>query len=278
MSAMKSNEEVKGQRVKNSSFIDPSSTYKNSLRARRLKYIKVVLSILLVAGILITVFFLVESWLLRVPHLGKNHSTDQLAATVISDQEFLDTVKFGSPLNIKNMLEVGANPGAVDVNGRNALALTAMFRTDPSIVKILTSFGVNINHKDNTGNTPLGLGIVGNAQPEMIAALLQNGANVNAKTNTGTSILMIALSIAPNNLNLVKSLVNQKATVDYTSPHGVTPLMVALKSSTNPEVIKFLIKNGAKVNKKDDLGFTCEEIFKSNSVLYKNQELRKLIK
>ena len=46
-----------------------------------------------------------------------------IRSTPIDDQDFLYAIKYGSAKNVNTMLAEGANPNAVDPNGRSALEI-----------------------------------------------------------------------------------------------------------------------------------------------------------
>ncbi|KAL0263881.1 UNVERIFIED_CONTAM: hypothetical protein PYX00_011182 [Menopon gallinae] len=119
--------------------------------------------------------------------------------------------------------------------------------------------------------------VIANSSLSVVETLISGGADVNSMTSSGTSVLMIALALNGNNLELIDYLLKKGANLNYSDPHKVTPLMVALKSSTNPKVIELLLKNGANPKVKDDLGISAADILKSNSKLAKNPSLLKKI-
>lgn len=238
-----------------------------------IKLVIVAVPLLIVIAV---IFTLIEPRLLTHKITAPTQHVD-ITATVISDEDFLKTVTFGSVNNVQNMLEVGANPKAVDENGRNAMALAAMFRSAPGMIEALHRFGVDINHKDNQGYTPIMLAIIAGTPQDIINELITKGADVNMQTNEGNSVLMVALSISPNNVSLIKSLLKAGAKVNYNSPHGVTPLMIALRTCSSPVVVHKLLKLGANPAAKDDLGFTTLDVLKTNPILLKDSYLRSVI-
>jgi len=226
-------------------------------------------------GITVYVLFLIMSNNFKAPL--KPTDKVSISSTVISDSDFLDAVKFGSANNVRNMLEVGANPNAVDQNGRNAMSIAATFRSSPELIKVLKEYKVDINHKDVNGYTPLMLAILASSSENFVNTLISYGANVNSTTNTGTSVLMMALALGNNNIKVIESLIKHGANLNYKTPHNVTPLMIALKSSNNPKLIELLLKSGAKANAKDDLGISTADILKSNHSLSNNSSLKQKI-
>ncbi|HYM01207.1 MAG TPA: ankyrin repeat domain-containing protein [Blastocatellia bacterium] len=74
--------------------------------------------------------------------------------------------------------------------------------------------------------------------------LLDSGMNPNAKTSDGTTALMIAA----NDPEKVKVLIGRGADVNARAETGITPLMAASQYPHNVEVVRLLLKKGARPN------------------------------
>ncbi|MFY9611013.1 MAG: ankyrin repeat domain-containing protein [Blastocatellia bacterium] len=74
--------------------------------------------------------------------------------------------------------------------------------------------------------------------------LLDGGVKPDAKTAQGTTALMLAA----RNLEKVKLLVDRGADVNARAATGLTPLMVAARYRGNTEVVRLLLKKGARPN------------------------------
>jgi ankyrin repeat protein len=74
--------------------------------------------------------------------------------------------------------------------------------------------------------------------------LLDGGMKPEAKTADGTTALMLAA----RSLEKVKLLLDRGADVNARASTGVTPLMVAARYRGNADVVRLLLKKGAKVN------------------------------
>ena len=74
--------------------------------------------------------------------------------------------------------------------------------------------------------------------------LLDGGMNPNAKTAEGTTALMLAA----RDLEKVKLLLDRGADVNARAATGFTPLMVAARYRGNAEVVRLLLKQGARPN------------------------------
>ncbi|MGV3278213.1 ankyrin repeat domain-containing protein [Rickettsiales bacterium LUAb2] len=205
-------------------------------------------------------------------HKLKTDNPVTVNATLISDGDFLNAVKFGTLNEVEDMLDLGANPNAVDENGKNAMIISAIYRHDPQIIKILKDSGVDINHADTNGYTALMYSYFSGNSKQFIQELINNKADVNAKTITGNSVLMIALGLT-NNVDLIKPLLSNKVNINYANDHKVTPLMVAAKSANNPDIINLLLKAGANTKAVDDLGINAYDIIQTNDQLKNNKQL-----
>jgi ankyrin repeat protein len=195
----------------------------------------------------------------------------------ISDEDFLNKIKFGKTSEIEQMLHSGANVNAMDAKGRNAFSIAAIFNGKPEVARVLKSGGVNINSQDTNGYTPLMLSILagGNSAP-FINELIKLGANVNLKTTSGITALSVAAGSSADE-NVIEALIKAGADVNYKNKDGSTPIIVAAKINTNPKVIETLLKNGAKTSKKD-LGVSVYDVARTNPSLVKDTKLMERLK
>jgi ankyrin repeat protein len=74
--------------------------------------------------------------------------------------------------------------------------------------------------------------------------LLDAGMKPDSKTAQGTTALMLAA----RDINKVKLLIDRGADVNARAASGLTPLMVASRSRGNSEVVRLLLKKGARPN------------------------------
>jgi ankyrin repeat protein len=84
--------------------------------------------------------------------------------------------------------------------------------------------------------------------------LLNTGIKPDAKTAEGTTALMLAA----RDLEKVKLLVARGADVNARATTGITALMVAARFKGNAEVVRFLLKQGAKPNSEPGIEVTNE--------------------
>ena len=74
--------------------------------------------------------------------------------------------------------------------------------------------------------------------------LLDEGMKPDAKTDAGTTAVMLAA----RNLEKVKLLLDRGADVNARASTGITPLMIAARYRGNADVVRLLLKKGAKIN------------------------------
>ena len=116
---------------------------------------------------------------------------------------------------------------------------------DEEIVKTLIAAGAKVNAKaTDTGETAL-INAVSNKNKAIAEMLLAAGADVSIKNRFDFNALNIA--VAANNQELAALLLDHGANVE-TDTSTLTPLMFAA-SAGNVDMIRFLVKRGAKVNR-----------------------------
>jgi len=149
---------------------------------------------------------------------------------------------------------------------------------NPEITKVLAYQGASINTVDSFGRTPL-IYAAAHVYPEVIPALIGGGFDVNAVDLEGKTALIHAIEHydAPETEKIVEvydaraftryeltqsrpetimALIESGADVNIASEDGETPLMLALESNVEEEIIELLIRLGADVNAEDRYGTT----------------------
>ena len=183
-------------------------------------------------------------------------STDTLLAGELYDKVVENDIEA-----VKELLAAGADINEqVEVGGAGTMTplLAAVFYRYEEMAKLLISEGADINAKTSRGETPL-IGAC-HFSEELARLLVSKGAEINSDLGTGafthciSGIMDDAVSIS-----LAELLLSRGANVDetYTSGPvaGYTCLMI-VSGNKKPELVKFLIKNGANVNAKAKDGTT----------------------
>ena len=158
-------------------------------------------------------------------------------------------VSSGATDIVKFLLQNGAT-----VNGSNNYGFTPLHYADNEdrieIAKILLQNGANVNASNNYGLTPLHY-VYHDNEMEIAKILVQNGANINAKGNNNTTVLHYA--VLEGKLEFVKLLLDNGAKINVkNNDSGFTPLQF----TTDTEIAKILIQNGANIESKDKYGWT----------------------
>lgn len=188
------------------------------------------------------------------------------------------------------LLKSGANPNGKDNNEKTAL-MSAVANRSLEITNILLRWNVNLNEKNKDGETAIFYSI---DNEKITNLLLNHGADVNViEERNGRTPLMLAAQRGA--INVVKSLLKHGAdtnildrngltaltrtiseygsyyykgdlelfevlaansNINIKNSHGLTPLMIASQNSKS-ELVKFLLKNGAKINDEDNSGQTA---------------------
>ena len=150
---------------------------------------------------------------------------------------------------VEYLIGKGANVNLKDSEGETAL-LWAASNSLPS-AKILVENGAKVNIAANDGMTPFlqaTLGVSsGKVTIEMCNLLRKNGANINASLTKKSAAGWTALHYAVVNgdIELVKYLIRYGANVNKSTGEGSTPLFLA-KLGNHEEVVQILKKAGAK--------------------------------
>jgi ankyrin repeat protein len=147
---------------------------------------------------------------------------------------------------VKELLQSGLSTETTIDYGEHKITplIKAAWDGDEEIVKALLAAGAKVNAKaTDTGETAL-LNAVSNKLDAITKILLAAGADVSIKNRFNFNALTTA--VAANNQEMAALLLDHGANVE-TDTSGLTPLMFAA-SAGNVDMIRFLVKRGAKVN------------------------------
>jgi len=150
---------------------------------------------------------------------------------------------------VEYLIGKGADVNLKDSEGKTALLWASSNSLENA--KILISNGAKVNEAANDGMTPFiqaTLGFSSGKVPiEMCELLRKNGAKVNAELKRKSALRWTALHYAAANgdAELIKYLIKYGANVNKATGEGSTPLFLA-KLGEYDEVIKILKNAGAK--------------------------------
>ncbi|NTV13732.1 MAG: hypothetical protein HGA96_07370 [Desulfobulbaceae bacterium] len=176
------------------------------------------------------------------------------------------------------LLKAGANPNLTDAGNQSALAWAAC-NNHPDIIQLLIEFKGQLEIRDKKfGQTAL-FSAVNKQYEQVVETLLKGGASPNQTDSTGTFPLIVAtylqnkklvgmlldygaypsvitygkgesslhFAARGNNAEILKKLIRSGAKVDIKSHAGQTPLMVAVINN-KINMVKELVANGADIN------------------------------
>jgi|GEM_PF-609235 ankyrin repeat protein/serine/threonine protein kinase len=189
-----------------------------------------------------------------------------------------------SPEMANFLIAKGANVNIKNKNGMTSLHITQ----SKAIAKILLAAGTKINIKEENARNGKNTALLHNAVKigfkELVQQLIKDGANVaigdrdkrtplhyattkevaallmlniNARDKSGDTPLHIA--VQDNRPEIVYFLIVNGAKVNVKNSEGQTPLHIAVQDN-RPEIVSFLIDNGAKVNVENNYGLTPLDI------------------
>ncbi|GFY96936.1 shaker pollen inward K+ channel [Actinidia rufa] len=112
-------------------------------------------------------------------------------------------------------------------------------------VLLLLDYRADPNRKDSEGNVPLWDAIMGGHE-SVIKLLINNGA----KISSGDVGQFACFAVEQNNVDLLKDIVHYGGDITLLNSLGTTALHTAI-SEENTEMVKFLVNQGADIDKPD---------------------------
>jgi ankyrin repeat protein len=175
----------------------------------------------------------------------------------IEDSHVLTVDDDGRISHWKVYFDPNAEVAAFDAD-REARLITAVWRGDGELVAGLIRFGADVNHRDpDSGLTPLMIA-AGRGDTALVEQLIDAGADVYA-ADSAAGVTALHKACQGGSLDVVRALVAAGAFVDAVAPTtGHTPLMDALWYKY-PEIARFLLNHGARLNIATHYGFSLRE-------------------
>ncbi|KAL6331118.1 hypothetical protein AAG906_009546 [Vitis piasezkii] len=159
----------------------------------------------------------------------------------------------GDDLLLHQLLKRGLDPNESDSNGRTALHIAAS-KGSENCVLLLLDYGAGPNNRDSEGVVPLWEAMVGGHE-SVIQLLVDNGANINS----GDVGHFACTAAELKNLNLLKQIVHYGGDVTQPNNTGNTALHAAV-CEENIEMVKFLLDQGADIDRTNDHGWTPRDL------------------
>ncbi|WCJ29707.1 Potassium channel AKT1 [Euphorbia peplus] len=159
----------------------------------------------------------------------------------------------GDDALLHQLLKRGLDPNESDNTGRSALHVAAS-KGSQNCVLLLLDYGADPNSKDSDGNVPLWEAMLGGHEA-VAKVLIENRATI-----TSGDVGHFACSAAEqNNLKLLQEIVQYGGDVTGPRMSGTTALHVAV-CEDNTEIVRFLLDQGADIDKPDVHGWTPRDL------------------
>lgn len=186
------------------------------------------------------------------------------------DGVFNYTAQSGNKKMLELLIKKGLPYKTLNKKGGNAM----LFATRGSrsgynsleYFKYLENLGINPNITNNEGKTPLHNLASGNKDVATFNYFINKGVDVNqADRNENTPLLNAS---GRNSLEIIKLLVSKTNNINHKNKDGKSALTYALRNK--PEVVEFLLKNGAKTDiidaKGNDVAYHLFKTFNSKNL------------
>lgn len=150
----------------------------------------------------------------------------------------------------KMLIVRGAVVNASSEDGWSPL-MYAAFAGATETLYLLLSNGAKVENRAQDGWTPL-MAAASGGHKRVVEALVSNGANVNARYKDGRTPLILACE--GGHLSIAEILIRSGGDVNARTETGETALMAA--SVRNDDLVGLLLGNRARIDEKDQNGFT----------------------
>lgn len=171
------------------------------------------------------------------------------------------------PVTINSLLDAGADPNAMDFHGDTPLIryldeAASDFDPDGVIARVLLDGGADPNRKGGTDLAPLHFASRYGIRPAVVSALLEAGADPNALDERGNPPLVNHLYLNRRKLHypeasvaVVEALLAAGADPNLgTGFRNGSPLHIAIRRPSHPDIVALLLDAGADPFARDDIG------------------------
>ncbi len=153
---------------------------------------------------------------------------------------------------IELLISYRANLDAKDRNGNAPLHIACLLAYPAAEAELMLKAGARVDAANSDGNTPLHLAVQKD-NPGLIRLLLAWKANMFALNGKKESPLLLAFRKG----RATTSLIVGPDTVNIRDDSGNTPLMLAVRTQDQKEVLALLIEAGAEINARSNSGDTA---------------------
>ena len=167
-----------------------------------------------------------------------------------SYDDFFRAIVQDEPRAIRNLLERGFDPNALDPSGRPGLFI-ALQRGSLKAAEVLADWPkTNIEWRSPKDESALMIAAL-KGDTELARKLIARGADVN---KTGWAPLHYAAT--GGHVDIIQMLLDESAYIDAESPNKTTPLMMAAYYGT-PQAVKLLLDSGADATLRNQQGLSA---------------------
>ena len=197
--------------------------------------------------------------------------------------KIFEAVKNNDLVEIKSLLDKGADPNSADEDGDYLLMYAAMYSSidcmqlliekgsnvnaknkieetalmwslhDLAKMKLLIQHGADVNAKAKTGNTPLLIACIGHGKYDPVKLLIDKGADVFAVNNRKENALVRASLFGDT--ATVSLLLNKGLDINTFTQDSTTALINAILNANKPVIFQ-LLERGADPDKLSFFGLT----------------------
>jgi len=148
------------------------------------------------------------------------------------------------------LIKQGANLECRNMEGNTPLMEAIRCGYSSSVDK-LASGGADTSSRNTRGDTPLHIAVA-MERLDMVNTLLKTGVSIHARNTRNRTPFQTALSVSPK---MVSALLENNR-IFIPDDYGNSVLHVALLERTSDEIVKVIIKQGARINAVDNNGKT----------------------
>ncbi|MDR2796480.1 MAG: ankyrin repeat domain-containing protein [Spirochaetaceae bacterium] len=218
-----------------------------------------------------------------------DHMADPNIKNTTGDTALHEAARIGDVEIMKALLDHGANVNIQDGQGNTAMHIAIPAEVHRAALELLLLYRANPNLRDERGDSPAHIVIGLNRPPDILETLLKNGAAVSIHNIDGKTPLFLA--VEQNRTALLPLLVGyssdifaitndgktpfglalggSKETLNYlitgetvlqSDNNGNTPLLVAVQSGAETEIVQRILDRNALINARNQEGDTALHI------------------